>query len=228
MNLFYIEPRQVNETHFLLTGQEAHHASKVLRLKEGSKIHATNGVGTIFEGVIATISKREVTVEILNRKDFEEPRALVLGMGILKKRTRLEFAIEKAVELGASGIVLFQSQHSERGQFKPGRLEMIIMSAMKQSLRAWLPKLEVYQSLEDAVDAYEGFNLVIAHEKAGGEHASFDKNSSESLLLIGPEGGFSEREVKYVMNEGGTMVSLGAHRLRAETAAIVLLGKAVL
>ena len=228
MNLFYVDSDYVQNGHFVLTDQEAQHASKVLRLREGSKIYATDGKGNMYDGIIESLSKREVYVEIIRERSIPKGKELVLAMGILKKRTRLEFAVEKAVELGASKIVLFQSQHSERGQFKAGRLQMIIMSAMKQSMRAWLPVLEVYHSLEDTVDAYNDFYKVIAHEKADiSEHADLDIEQSKYLLLIGPEGGFSDREVKYTLNEGGKMVSLGSYRLRAETAVITLMSKFV-
>jgi len=148
-----------------------------------------------------------------------------LGLGIIKHRQRLEFAIEKAIELGATDIVLFKSRYTEKDNVRTDRIENIMISAMKQSMHAMLPVLTIAQSLEEAISNYPQSRIIIAHEKHDGKPGIMNeiKEEKEVLALIGPEGGFSEEEVNMVREKGGEVVSLGRYRLRAETAAIAIL-----
>ncbi|MEX0610100.1 MAG: RsmE family RNA methyltransferase [Balneolaceae bacterium] len=228
MNIFFVESNRVTGDIFELKGQEAQHAAKVLRLRNGDEIHATDGEGKRYTGIVTSINKDSVTASIKEKKEVPESKPhLILAMGIIKKRDRLEFALEKAVELGASEIVLFNSDHTEKTNVRVDRLETIAMSAMKQSLRSWLPKVLLHKSLEDVLKSYPEFEVLMAHEKI-----SEDLNSESSktlkdnmLLLVGPEGGFSDREVELVKQNGGELVSLGEYRLRAETAAVAFLSR---
>ncbi|MEX0719526.1 MAG: RsmE family RNA methyltransferase [Balneolaceae bacterium] len=227
MNIFYVEPDRVKENEFELTGQEAQHATKVLRLRRGDEIHATNGQGKRLTGNVELLSRDSVTAFIKKTEEKAKPEPeIVLAMGILKKRDRLEFAVEKAVELGASEILLFNADHSEKTKVRFDRLENIAMSAMKQSLRFWLPKISVFDSLDEIVKSYPGAEILMAHERTlSSEQGTPNVEMMKKLLLVGPEGGFSDREVELIREKCGKLISLGDYRLRAETAVVAFLSR---
>jgi len=228
MNIFYAPPSQVFGSHVELTGQEAKHASKVLRYREGDPITIVDGEGSRYECKIVQITGSSVKAEVIDSKKIAAPvPELVLAMGIIKKRDRLEFAIEKSVELGASEIVLFRSRHTVKENVRMDRLEMTALSAMKQSLRAYLPEISICDSLQDVLDSYCSYQALIAHEKVETDAGigSGLKSKDKLLLLVGPEGGFSDKEIEMATEREGQIVSLGKHRLRAETAAIAFLSQ---
>lgn len=226
MNIFYAPPDQISGKIIEINGQEAHHAANVLRFKKGDEIVVVDGIGNIYTGIIDFISRKQITIIIQKKetKSDDSSRTLILALGIIKNRQRLEFAVEKAVELGASEIVLFESDHTEQSKVKIERLESIMISAMKQSMHARLPSLSQQNSVEAVLNNFPEFEPLIAHEKFDGKPGLPNFNNSNNvLLLVGPEGGFSEEEVKLVQKRGGEIVSLGKYRLRAETAALVFL-----
>lgn len=230
MNLFYTEPKEVSAGYFRLLGQEARHASKVLRIREGDEVYATDGKGSLLKGEVENIGKDAITAFITGteQKSRSEPE-LVLAMGIIKKRDRLEFAVEKAVELGVSEIILFNSDHTEKTKVRMDRLENITLSAMKQSLRLWLPQVAISDSLDDVLQEHPNDKKLMAHEKVKkSEWNPEPAGSSKIVLFIGPEGGFSEREVNLAEENDADLVSLGDHRLRAETAAVAFLSQYLL
>lgn len=229
MNIYYAPPSQITNGLAELTGQEATHATKVMRAREGDSLSIVDGKGGYYEGPIRRITNKSVQIEIEKRQQRPKPEpSLVLGMGIIKKRDRLEFAVEKAVELGARRICLFRSDHTIKENVRMDRLESIVLSAMKQSLRAWLPEVSLYRSFGDLLDAFPEASLLAAHEKVEADQHNMDFNlqgDGQLLLLVGPEGGFSDFEVEEVKARDGKLVSLGSHRLRTETAAVVFLSR---
>jgi len=230
MNIFYAPPEQIHRNIIELEGQEARHAVKALRYTEGDQITVVDGIGTWYEGIIRQTGKQTVRVEILESRKISEPHPrLKLGLGIIKKRDRLEFAVEKAVELGVSGVILFRSRHTIKQNVRIGRMESIALSAMKQSLRAWLPSVTVVRSLKELLknETTRETELYIAHKKGMVKcpSVSCNKKKKNHVLLVGPEGGFSENELKSVEKAGGEKISLGPNRLRTETAAVVFLSK---
>lgn len=232
MNLFYASPEQCTSDTVFLSGDEAHHAAHVLRYKTGDAISVVDGRGNWFDGEIISISKKEVSVAVKTHKRLVEEKKLkhrVLTLGLIKNRQRLEFAVEKAVELGATEIVLFQSQNTEREKVRMDRLDLIARSAMKQSLRAWLPKVRFLSSISSLIDEYRDYHLLLAHEKhAGSVEIKQEWLSNDRILvLIGPEGGFTEDEVESFSQSEAELVSLGRYRLRAETAAIAFLARLI-
>ncbi|MDX1586469.1 MAG: RsmE family RNA methyltransferase [Balneolaceae bacterium] len=228
MNIFYAPPNQVYDSHVELSGQEAKHAAKVLRYREGDPIQIVDGKGGWFECTIVQKAGSILKAQIQKRKKITPPKPeLILGMGIIKKRDRLEFAVEKSVELGVRKIVLFRSRHTIKENIRMDRLEMTALSAMKQSLRAYLPEIRIFDSLESLLDTYTTHQVLVAHEKAEAKSgvSAKQREKDKSLLLVGPEGGFSEKEIQMTLDKGGEVVSLGSHRLRAETAAVVFLSQ---
>ena len=229
MNLYYANPKDCSDNTLLLKGQEVKHASKVLRYREGDPIAVTDGQGYRYDGIIQSIRKSEVEVAV-KEKTFEEPseRDVTLALGVIKKRDRLEFAVEKAVELGVNRIVLYYGDHTEKGKVRMDRVESTILSAMKQSLRNYLPKVDLYKSMDELMEVRSDAEFVVADQNSTNSELNLSHNSSEIVLLVGPEGGFSEREVKLWESESikSTTVLLGDKRLRAETAAVVMVLKA--
>ncbi|MDX1619062.1 MAG: RsmE family RNA methyltransferase [Balneolaceae bacterium] len=236
MNLFYAPTDQIEGQYLELRAQEARHASKVLRYREGDAITVVDGEGGRYRGTIRNILNDTIRIEIETRERVEAPGPKrVLGMGIIKKRDRLEFAVEKAVELGVAEIALFRGRHTVKENVRFDRLEATALSAMKQSLRAHLPDVCLFDSLASLLEAYPGHERLIAHnpsqeediaetaDRVAGRYTSADK----LLLLVGPEGGFSQEEVELVLSDtySGQVVSLGEHRLRTETAAVVFLSR---
>ncbi|GAA5520165.1 16S rRNA (uracil(1498)-N(3))-methyltransferase [Aliifodinibius salicampi] len=231
MNIFYAPPSQIHGDMAELLDQEAQHASKVMRMREGDRLIVVDGKGGRYEGPIRRITKKSVQIELEEHQQFDEPvPKIILGMGIIKKRDRLEFAIEKAVELGAWHVALFRSDHGIKENVRMDRLNAIAISAMKQSLHTYLPAISMHYSVEEVMDEFYDAYCLMAHEKADTDRSvrSISKDTKDKyLLLVGPEGGFSPEEVEKATVKGAKLVSLGPYRLRAETAALATMSQFV-
>lgn len=228
MNIFYAPPEQIYAGQIELAGQEAKHASKVMRYRVGDAITIVDGKGGWYDCEIRQINKNIVTAGLISsRRVKAQSPETVLAMGLLKKRDRLEFAVEKAVELGVSEIALFRSRHSVKENVRMDRLEKTVLSAMKQSLQAWLPKVYLYNSLKEVIKHYEEHDYLLAHENTDAISGIPDevKEHSKLLLLVGPEGGFSKSEIEVAIQQNAKLISLGKNRLRTETAAIAFLSQ---
>lgn len=230
MNIYYAPHTQINNGFAELLDQEAIHASKVMRAHEGDALTLVDGVGGRYEGIIRRITKQSVQVEITDQEHIPRPEPqLMLGMGIIKKRDRLEFAVEKAIELGAARICLFRSEHTIKENVRMDRLESIAISAMKQSLQSHLCEIDLFYSLEEMLDTLQADNLLVAHEKVDASDGDINfesvKSAQKNLLLVGPEGGFSPEEIDDMVNRGADLVSLGTNRLRTETAVVAFMSQ---
>lgn len=227
MNLFYTNSviKSADQEEFLLEEQEAAHAGKVLRVTEGDTVRATDGLGTIYEGIVTTVTRHEIRVKVAD-KIFSPKQApeISIAVGNIKKRDRLEFAVEKAVELGVSQVIIFQAAHSEKKSIRLGRLKSTALSAMKQSLRAWLPDISVEQSLEELLKKNRNSRIIVADENKKDVLKNRDvlKNEQQVLFIVGPEGGFTADEMKLIDGKGYEKISLGGYRLRTETAVITV------
>ncbi len=209
-----------------LKGQEAQHISKVLRNGIGSKIRVANGRGEIYFCEITEINRHSVIAKCGASTTESEPDIKkTLAFGVIKKRDRLEFAIEKAVELGVWEICLFNADHSERAKINKDRFYTLIISAFKQSGRYWLPQLNILDSIDEVLQHYRGSDWIMAHEKADQSSRAGQLAKGNNVLFVGPEGGFSDREVQLIEQQKGEIISLGANRLRAETAVTALLSQ---
>lgn len=226
-NIFYASKSDFNgEISVEIKGQEATHIAKVLRHKIGDSILVADGEGSRFKADITEINKRSVVASIKEKTERPIPtKKKILALGILRKRDRLEFALEKAVELGATEICIFNSDHSERSNTKEDRLRTITLSAFKQSGRYWLPEVIILSSLDEVFSTYKNSSFIMAHEKIELSIQPKALSNNQTVLLVGPEGGFSKREVELNGEKGGEFVSLGKNRLRAETAALAFLSQ---
>ncbi|MEQ8523235.1 RsmE family RNA methyltransferase [Gracilimonas sp.] len=224
-NIFFTHPEHIIGNHLELVDQEAAHASKVLRFNVGDELYASDGKGSLYKTKVSSISKKSVFADILETDQEPEPKTKkVMVFGAIKKRDRLEFAVEKAVELGAWEICVFNADHSERSKINEDRLQSIVISAFKQSKRRWLPEVKYLSSLDDVFKQYQGYHSVMAHVEAEVQRPEPLKHE-KNLLLVGPEGGFSDREIELAKDKGAHMISLGKNRLRAETAALTMLSQ---
>jgi len=228
MNIYYAPPEQIRDGLAELRGQEAKHASAVMRACEGDEITIVDGKGGTYEGTIRQVLDNTIQIGVNDQQQIPKPKPeLILAMGIIKKRDRLEFAVEKAVELGACQIVLFRGERSIKKNVRIGRLESIILAAMKQSMHPWLPELSMEHSLAEVLSRFPRARPLMAHEKVEGKASGIaDRNNNDpKLLLVGPEGGFSPAEVQTAEKAGADLISLGKYRLRAETAAVTLMSQ---
>jgi len=222
MQLFYF--KNADNNHFLIEGDDFQHCIKSLRHKTGDTIHATDGKGCFFTGEIITISRSNVIAKITSQIQDTQKRNYYLHMGVAptKNNDRYEWFLEKAVELGIDEITPIICRHSERKFIQKDRLERVMISAMKQSLKATLP------IINDAC----GFDIFLAKTNSDFKYIAYcgegDKEmlsqikieNKKVLVLIGPEGDFSPDEVQSALLNECKVLSLGSSRLRTETAAV--------
>ena len=228
MNIFYASPEQISTNHIELSGEEAKHAAKVLRYQQGDSITVVDGEGGWYEGRVSRILRDAMHIEVDSKTDRKKPAPdRTIAMGIIKKRDRLEFAVEKAVELGASEIVLFRGEHSVKQNVRGDRLQSTVLAAMKQSLRAWLPEVTVCSSLKEVLQRFGNKKILVARQSEEGPIGIPDplKEPFDLLLTVGPEGGLSEDEISLLKRHEATYVSLGKNRLRTETAVVAFLSQ---
>jgi 16S rRNA (uracil1498-N3)-methyltransferase len=224
---YYVPPENIRGDTLVLPDEEAHHAARVLRAKEGEEIVAVDGEGGWYRVQLETVERRSVTGRIVERVEEvgEPPYRLTVGMALLKNPGRYETFLEKAVEMGVARIVPLLTERTEKEHFKASRAQNILVAAMKQSGRSRLAQLDSPQRFGDVLrGTTEGMRL-LCHEQTGTEHLitsilKRDRLARHITVLIGPEGGFSDTEVEQAVREEFEVVSLGPRRLRAETAAL--------
>lgn len=226
MILFYCN--DINGDFAYFSEEETKHCTQVLRKKQGDNVHFIDGVGHWYEGQIEELSKRQVVVKIKARHVGTDHTGFRLHMAVapLKNMDRFEWFMEKATEIGVDEITPLLTEHTERSKLRYDRLEKIILSAAKQCLRTRLPKLNELVDFEDFIKKFEtnspGIRFVPHCHSANLPHLKNNCPPSANVtILIGPEGDFSLAEVQEAIARGFLEVSLGANRLRTETAGIV-------
>lgn len=204
---------------------ESRHIVKVLRKKEGDTVYITNGKGLLFRAKINIASDKKclVTIFSIDEKKKEWDYKLHVAIAPTKNNDRLEWFLEKATEIGIDTITPIITQNSERKVIKKERLEKIILSAMKQSLKYHLPVLNDAMSFNEFLEQNPSKNTYIAHCYDGEKKHMKDliKPQQSVTILIGPEGDFSQEEVSKSIDANYIPISLGEARLRTETAAVV-------
>jgi 16S rRNA (uracil1498-N3)-methyltransferase len=209
---------------YSLNEEESRHCRTVLRLRKGDIIHLTNGKGTLFESRILDAGSRQVTVEVINQHDECGKRNYRLHMAVAptKNIDRFEWFLEKATEIGVDEITPLICEHSERRQLRIDRLEKVITSAVKQSLKAYHPVIHEMTAFGKFIAEKRNGRLFIAHLEENNPQLLKNLYCSDQdvTLLIGPEGDFSQPELDLAINSGYQCVSLGNSRLRTETAAV--------
>lgn len=206
-----------------LPNEEKSHFIKSLRGRSGDTIKVTDGCGRLYSST-AHIDKHDVILRDLRLLEESLEEVLpVLAVGLLKHADRMEWLVEKAVEIGAKEITWLITEKSARYGYRHERIQRIAIAAMKQSGRLWLPKLNRPVEFADWIGGCSASAQFIAHCNTETEKISLTSSAQtkqSSILLIGPEGDFSHEEIRLAMEHQFTPVSLGNSRLRSETAAI--------
>ena len=223
MHIFYA-PDIKNNTE--LPEEESNHAVRVLRLGEGSEVMLIDGIGTFYKAIITRAHHKRCAVEITESYNQEQQWGGFFHIAVAptKNIDRIEWFLEKSTEIGIDAITLLKCRYSERKDVKIDRLNKIIISATKQSLKARLPILEGMVDFKQFVKQPFDGPKYIAHCYSQDEKVLLKdlyQAGSNALILIGPEGDFSEDEVKLALENGFKPISLGLSRLRTETAALV-------
>ena len=208
-----------------LPAEEAAHAVRVLRLQAGDEVTLTDGKGNFYRAEISVASNKRCLVNILETQP-QEPLwqgHLHIAMAPTKNMDRTEWFAEKATEIGFDELTFLNCRFSERKVIKTERIQKILVSAIKQSLKARLPRLNEMTDFNKFVRQPFNGQKFIAHCYEGEKPLLKDilKQREDALVLIGPEGDFSEEEVKLAIEQGFQPISLGRSRLRTETAALV-------
>lgn len=222
MHLFYTPYILKNNE---LPEEEALHCIRVLRLSIGDEVMLTDGKGSFYKATISACSNKRCLVKILEQ--IPERKAWIahlhLAMAPTKNMDRIEWFAEKATEIGFDELTFLNCRYSERKVVKNERIEKILVSAVKQSLKASVPVLNEMIDFDKFISQDFNGQKFIAHCYPGEKPLLRDliRRGEDVLVLIGPEGDFSEEEVEKAIKSGFQPISLGRSRLRTETAALV-------
>lgn len=209
-----------------LPEEEATHALRVLRLKEGDEMMLMDGAGTFFRAAVSMTSGKHCFYHILETLPQQRTWQghLHLAIAPTKMMERIEWLAEKATEVGFDELSLLDCRFSERRVVKTPRLEKIVISAMKQSRKAWKPVVNEMIDFKSFIAQHSTGRRFIAHCYNEVPRVNlFDHlkdKATDTLVLIGPEGDFSIDEVRMAVEAGFVSVDLGKSRLRTETAGL--------
>ncbi len=223
MHIFYTPELSGNT--YTLDETESKHCIRVLRLEKGDEITLVDGRGGFFTAEIADPNPKRCLVNVIKSdlnfglRNFQ----VQVAIAPTKNIERIEWFLEKATEIGINRITPLLCHHSERKEIKHERLEKVMVSAMKQSLKAYLPQLDHLTKFSEFIrQPFDGLKFIAHCEE---QHREVLKNvmipGKNYLILIGPEGDFSPEEIKMAIASGFVPVSLGNSRLRTETAGVV-------
>jgi 16S rRNA (uracil1498-N3)-methyltransferase len=223
MHIFYTP--ELSGKIYILDETESKHCVRVLRLEKGDEITLVDGRGGFFTAEITDPNPKRCAVNLTKSElDFGLRNFQVhVAIAPTKNMDRIEWFLEKATEIGINRVTPLLCRFSERKEIKHDRLEKVMVSAMKQSLKAYLPQLDELTKFNEFVrQPFEGQKFIAHCEE---QHRELLKNvvisGGKYLILIGPEGDFSSEEIEMAIAAGFVPVSLGDSRLRTETAGVV-------
>ncbi len=224
MQLFYTPDIDAASSTYYLNEEENKHCIKVLRLQAGDQVQLIDGKGNFYTAAIADAHPKRTQLQIISvEQDFNKRNHyLHIAVAPTKNIERLEWFLEKATEIGIDEISLIICQRSERKDAKVDRLNKIITSAIKQSIKAWHPVLNEPIALSKLLSAPFDGQKFIAHCEPGDKLSLKEqiKPLGKYLILIGPEGDFTPKEIDDAFKNGFKAITLGKSRLRTETAAL--------
>lgn len=221
MNIFIAT---IHNSYATLTAEESWHCCKVLRKKIGDSLVVIDGIGAMFEGELELVTEKKCVVKISKTLEVQAKRSYYLHIAIAptKQMDRIEWAIEKMVEIGVDEISFIQCKNSERTVIKTDRIKKIVESAVKQSLQAFIPKVNELVLIKDLIKNSSEDQKLIAHcfhsEKV--DLKLLDFRGKKNLILIGPEGDFTLEEINFAIDNKFREIRLGSNRLRTETAGL--------
>jgi len=223
MHLFYTP--DINSKTYTLNKDESRHCTKVLRLTKGDMIEMVDGKGRYYKAIIQQASPVSCLVEVIEKKTNHQksPYHLHVAIAPVKQMNRFEWFVEKATEIGIHEITPIICANSERKDAKKSRIEKILIAAIKQSGRAYLPKLNDIEEFNKFINRPFPEQKFIAHCY---KNDLFPLNNlytpgTNALIMIGPEGDFSLQEIEEARKKGFQEVRLGNYRMRTETAGVV-------
>jgi len=223
MQVFYAPG--ISGSSWSLDEKESKHIIRVLRMKKGDPVKVIDGKGNLYEALIADPDQKRCLLEVISvTRDFENRNyRLHIAISPLKNPERFEWFVEKAVEIGVDEITPLICRYTEKTSVKTERLRSIIISAMKQSLKARATIINKPESFNDFINAVNDGVFMIAHcrgDKARKTIPEVYRKGDNAVILIGPEGDFSEEEIDAAGRRAFIPVHLGSSRLRTETAGI--------
>jgi 16S rRNA (uracil1498-N3)-methyltransferase len=223
MNLPFFFIEDLNDKKIVLNEDTSKHITNVLRMQKGEEVLLTDGKGKKAKAYIVDDNRKKSVVEI-SSVDIEKGKDLkvIIGISLIKNTSRFEWFLEKATEIGVSEIIPLICTRTEKEKFRYDRMQAILISAMLQSQQCWLPVLHEPLQFEKAIE-FSAEQKFIAHCEETNKQSLSDQvlNSISQLILIGPEGDFTNEEIEVALKNNFTPVSLGHTRLRTETAGIV-------
>lgn len=225
MQIFYTPDINPQAATYILSEEESKHCIRVLRLQVNDVIQLVDGRGGIYAARIADAHPKKTQLQITEvRQEYgKRNHYLHIAVAPTKNIERLEWFLEKATEIGIDEVSLILCQRSERKEAKTDRLNKIITSAIKQSLKAYHPQLNSLTPFSKLVQSYHEGQKFIAHCLPGQNKVSLASQlqvHGSCLVLIGPEGDFTEKEIEEALQNGFKPITLGESRLRTETAAL--------
>ena len=227
---FSIDPDSIHGDEAVLSGEEFHHLVRVVRARKGAQVRLLDGKGSVYTAAVRDIGGNEALLDILDRTVHERPPMIDIAISAIKA-PRLDLAIEKCSEIGLRRLIIFSSERSVRkpgkreGQGKMERFRRKALSACKQSGQPFFPEIVLFGGLEDLIGHFPDYRQVFLADLGGGSSTEerIDRPEGTVIGIVGPEGGFTDEESGMIVAAGATILSLGDHRLRSETAAICLL-----
>ncbi len=221
---FFYEPSiQSDNAQFVLSETSSKHCVQVLRMQTGAKLKLTDGLGNLYQAQLLSADKKQSVVQIHSFTKIDAPNyPLSIAIALIKNSDRYEWMLEKVTELGVAHIYPLTTKRTEQQRFRQDRYQQIIVAAMLQSEQTWLPILHQPQDVSQLIKKAANKERLIAHcEEDTKNPIQHLPASTDSLILIGPEGDFTKDEIQLALNQGFLPVTLGNTRLRTETAGIV-------
>lgn len=225
LQLFYSRELSPPYNNVTLDEQTSRHAIQVLKMKAGDEIKLTDGKGLVVTAAISSENKKAAVADIITRESIPVSQSRKsIAISPIKNSGRFEWFLEKVTEIGINEIILIICKRTEKQNFRLERMQSIVTSAMLQSQQAWLPEIYGPVKFEKFIANNPYDSKYIAHCEDGEKLLLRDVNTGiglSSIVLIGPEGDFTSDEVNLALDNNYKPVSLGATRLRTETAGIV-------
>lgn len=222
---FYKEDLLASNTEVVLDEATSKHVVQVLRMQNGEQLQLTNGKGILFTAAITDNNRKKCTTSIIKKSEIANHKSkITIAISPVKNNTRFEWFLEKATEIGVTGIIPLICARTEKTVFKTERMNSILVSAMLQSQQCWMPVLHEPTKFNALLNASAHQQKFIAHCMDDGKRSLSDLNNeslSSKIILIGPEGDFTHDEIKQALQNHYIAVSLGKTRLRTETAGVV-------
>jgi len=223
---FYLSAYHPGDVEITLDEDNSRHVVQVLRMQKGQQLQLTDGRGWLLTAAVLDDHKKKCVVRV-DASAFHPARArkVTVAMSLLKNASRFEWFLEKATEIGVTGIVPLLCERTEKQHFRQDRMQNILVSAMLQSQQTWLPALRTPVPVTQVIREGFGEEGFIAHcaetERSSLSAAARASAAASQLILIGPEGDFTGNEIEMALGSGFLPVTLGETRLRTETAGVV-------